>query len=415
MELLFKYVKIFSLLFFFGSYSNVVFAQTLQDYLQLAEENNPGLKAEYAAFEAALQELPQVSSLPDPVLTMSAFGNMVETRMGPQEAKFSLMQMFPWFGTLKTKENVAQLIAEAEFQKYLNSQNWLFFRISQKYYELYELQEKIRFQTENLKIIKDFKDLALAKVRSGSGALADVLQTDLFINEIRTTLEILEREQNTLKVKFNVLLNRNSDAPIKIPAKLIIQPENLVTANDSVFENHPRMVAIEKMKTAAQFQKELAEKKGMPSFGLGVEYSIIGERMDMEVPGSGKDAFMPMVSVSLPIFRKKYKAAQKQAQFMQESYSEREKEIQNELISEYADVVFKLQKSVSMINLYKKQIESTEQVLNLSLSAYQNSTVGFKEVLELRQELLKFQVQKAAAEVSFLSARAQLKYLKNTF
>ena len=76
-------------------------AQSLEQYLLRAARENPAIKASYSEFQAALEEVPQVRSLPDPQLTMTAFGSMVETRLGPQEARFSLMQMFPWFGTLE--------------------------------------------------------------------------------------------------------------------------------------------------------------------------------------------------------------------------------------------------------------------------------------------------------------------------
>ena len=78
-------------------------AQTLEDYFKIAAENNPGLLSQYKEFEAALQKVPQVSTLPDPSLSVSALGQMIETRVGPQQARFSLTQMFPWFGTLKAQ------------------------------------------------------------------------------------------------------------------------------------------------------------------------------------------------------------------------------------------------------------------------------------------------------------------------
>ena len=40
-------------------------AQTLQNYLEIATDSNPGLKARYAEFEAAMQKIPQVKSLQD--------------------------------------------------------------------------------------------------------------------------------------------------------------------------------------------------------------------------------------------------------------------------------------------------------------------------------------------------------------
>ena len=83
--------------------------QKLEEYLLIASKNNSEIKAAYTEFEIAMQKSPQVKSLPDPTLTLSAFGRMVETRVGAQEARFSIMQMFPWFGTLAAKENVAML------------------------------------------------------------------------------------------------------------------------------------------------------------------------------------------------------------------------------------------------------------------------------------------------------------------
>ena len=69
----------------------------------MAAQNNPEMKSAYAHFEAAMQKSPQVVRCSDPTLTMSAFGRMVETRVGSQEARFSFMQMFPWFGTSAVK------------------------------------------------------------------------------------------------------------------------------------------------------------------------------------------------------------------------------------------------------------------------------------------------------------------------
>ena len=133
---------------------NSIYAQnqTLQDYLVIAAQNNPEVKAAYVEFEAAMQKSPQVSSLPDPSLTMSAFGRMIETRIGSQEARFSFMQMFPWFGTLAAKENAANLMAEASFQKYVDTKNEVFLNIKKMYAEIYELNQMIQLEEKNLQI-----------------------------------------------------------------------------------------------------------------------------------------------------------------------------------------------------------------------------------------------------------------------
>ena len=58
-----RYILIITVLLLSGLRIN---AQTLEESLKIASENNPLLKAKYAEFEAALQKVAQVNSLPDP-------------------------------------------------------------------------------------------------------------------------------------------------------------------------------------------------------------------------------------------------------------------------------------------------------------------------------------------------------------
>ncbi|HSL89450.1 MAG TPA: hypothetical protein VK870_09120, partial [Ignavibacteriaceae bacterium] len=49
--------------------STSVSAQTLDDYLKIAAENNPGLKSKFYSYQASLKKVPQVGSLTDPQLS----------------------------------------------------------------------------------------------------------------------------------------------------------------------------------------------------------------------------------------------------------------------------------------------------------------------------------------------------------
>jgi outer membrane protein TolC len=131
----------------------------------------------------------------------------------------------------------------------------------------------------------------------------------------------------------------------------------------------------------------------------------------MSVPDNGKDAFMPMVSVSLPIFRGKYKAAQKEAQLMQESYSLQREEAANRLISSYDMIWFEIQKQIELIQLYEEQIQESRQSLNLLFSAYSTSGKDFEEVLRMQQQILKYQKMKATALSEYHIALAELDYI----
>ncbi|MDR1610765.1 MAG: transporter, partial [Candidatus Symbiothrix sp.] len=89
--------------------SLAAFTQTdsLPGYLQIAAENNPGVKADFLVYQAALQKVPQAGALQDPQLDFGFFLQPMEIIDGKQVADIKLMQMFPWFGTRKAARTEA--------------------------------------------------------------------------------------------------------------------------------------------------------------------------------------------------------------------------------------------------------------------------------------------------------------------
>ena len=78
----------------------------LGGYITDALGRNPAIREAAARYRAALQRVPQVRSLPDPMVTFTQALRSVETRVGPQHQTVMLSQAFPWFGTLALREQV---------------------------------------------------------------------------------------------------------------------------------------------------------------------------------------------------------------------------------------------------------------------------------------------------------------------
>lgn len=388
-------------------------AQSLEDYFKAAADNNPGLQAEYKEFEAALQKVPQVSTLPDPSLSVSAFGQMIETRVGPQQARFSLSQMFPWFGTLRAQGDVAALAAEARLQSYFNARNKLYNEVAETYYMLYGVEQQMVIQQKNIEVLESFKTIATSRFENGKGSLADVLRADIVLKGAGTGLVILEKERHPLTVRFNRLLNRPDSAAIAMPDSTgmgFSPPPSDSTA--TWLQRHPMVAGLELMEQRSKAAEYAARKQGMPMLGVGIDYVIVGKRMDAGAPpDNGKDAIMPMVSVSLPVFRKKYRAAIREEQIMQESYRLRQQEVINTLSADIEAVLFELSRQQELTALYGEQVAATRQTLRLLLTAYGNSGAGFDEVLMMQQRLLEFEEKAVDALVSYLAATAKYNYL----
>ena len=387
------------------------FSQTLDTYLSTAAENNPKLKSAYAQFEAAMQKSPQVSSLPDPSLTMSAFGRMVETRLGAQEAKFSLMQMFPWFGTLQAKEDASVLMAEAKFQNYLNLRNQLFFDIKSVYAELYALDKTIQLKKENLNILDSYRELSLSRFKSGNAPMVNVIKVDIKREAAITEIKLLEELLKPLETQFNLMLNRKPETTVQVQDTLVFKMPEILLNTEDLFSNHPSVIGLEKQKESYEIQQIVAQKEGLPMLGLGIEYSIISKRTDANPEMNGQDAIMPMFTVTLPIFRKKYNAAKKEAAFMVSSMEQEQEAQKNELQSAYEITVYNLRKAEQLIALYEKQLISSGQANKLLVSGFSNATIDFEEVLQMNQDILMLQTQKVEAIKNGFTAEAKLEYL----
>lgn len=79
---------------------------------------------------------------------------------------------------------------------------------------------------------------------------------------------------------------------------------------------------------------------------------------------NGKDMFMPMLKISLPIFRKKYNAQQRESKHYWKSSELKYENTMNQLQAEYIRITQQLEDAARKIDLYQKQYD-------LSLATYQ--------------------------------------------
>ncbi|MCB9251155.1 MAG: TolC family protein [Flavobacteriales bacterium] len=386
-------------------------AQSLENCLQIAAENNPELKAKYSDFEASLQKVAQVSGLPDPVVSFGYFISPVETRVGPQRAKIGITQMFPWFGTLKTAGNVLLLQSEARYSEFLNSKNELYMQVKSAWYPIYEVNQKILMQKKNLEILKSYKSLATSKFRNDRGSMVDVIRVEIMLDNTETEIKLLEDQLKPLTVHFNKLLNRPDTVLVQVEQELSLAPLSLDYRKDSLLLNNPQLQALDLKLQSAMEAEELNKKQALPKFGLGLDYVFVGKRTDMAVPDNGKNVIMPMLSMSIPVYRAKYKASTNESRINQVSISTYRIHMENVLISTYESAKFDLEKATKQFELYNRQILKIDQVIRLLESAYSNSGKDFEEILKLNQEILSVQIGKATATKSFYLALAKLDYL----
>jgi outer membrane protein TolC len=391
-------------------------AQTeLDGYLKIGAENNPGLKAKFSEYNAALEKVPQVGSLPDPTISFGYFITPVETRVGPQQAKFGINQMFPWFGTLNAKEDVVIQRAKASYEAFEEAKSKLFFDIKSAYFNIYFVQKGITITRENMAILNTFQQLALIKIETGKSSAVDEMRVEMEINELENQLAYLLDTKWTLEVQFNKLLNQPVENSIVIPE--VLWDEGLAlskaTLLDSITHQNHLIKQLEFKMASWQKQETAAKKMGAPKFSVGVDYVMIGNSSNPTLGSeNGKDAILfPKIGITIPLYRKKYKAMVKEASFKMEATQFQKEEKQNQLTILFEKGYKDYKDGERRIVLFQKQFKLAEKSLNILLTSYSSNGQNFEEVLRMERKVLKYGLELDKARADKNAAAAFINYL----
>jgi outer membrane protein TolC len=160
-------------------------------------------------------------------------------------------------------------------------------------------------------------------------------------------------------------------------------------------------------------RKKMVTRMGYPMVGIGVNYSLIN-KSDMSTSAmNGKDMIMPMVTVTLPIYRKKYKAMQTETGFMKLATEQGYKAAANSLQTEYYEALQLYQDAGRRINLYENQSKLAQKSLDIMIKSFSTSSYGLTDVLRVRQQTLDYEFKKVEAITDYNTSVAWLKRLGN--
>lgn len=386
---------------------------TLNDYLLHAASENLHLKAKYSLYLAALEKVDQQNALPDPTVSFGYFISPVETRVGAQRFKASLSQMFPWAGTRKVREQAATSLAKARFEEFMAAKNQLFLQVKTKWLALYELEQEIILARDNLGILKTYEPVTKTKYESNLVSLADLVRVQIKIDEVNTQLELLALKRPSLISDFNTLLSREITSEVFVADSLTFD-QSTAYSLDSVLVAHPELKAARQNLEAIDAQITLADLKRKPNIGVGLDYAFVSKRSGVTLDDNGKDILMPMVSLSLPIFRKKNQAFKKEAEFRKESLLSSLQASENDLRNDWTKTDYALARATQELALYQSEIEKTNLLLRVLTTEYTNNSLDFEELLITQQKLLALKRSELYARVAYQEALFRKDYLTAT-
>ena len=445
---------------------------SLMHYLELATKNNPTVLQRYNEYQASLQKVPQVGSLPDPQLEMGIFLSPMEVMSGNQVADIKLMQMFPWFGVIRNAKDEMSLMAKMKFEAFRDAKLQIYYDVQRAWFDLYKVRQNIRISEKNVELLKTIERLTLVKFRSGSSGsgsavsggnmsgssvqsttsgssgmiimggssgastasrpatssgsssmgsssgasgLSEVYQIQIETASLEDNIASLKNEELAAVARFNSLLNRQQKTSVASVELLPIEPLDIayLSVNDSMFTRNPMLGMLSYEQQSLMARTKMQKQMGLPMVGVGLNYTVINKSEMSTSTMNGQDMIMPMLTVSLPIYRKKYKAMQTETNFLKAASEQNYQATVNALQSEYYQALQQYNDATRRMKLYDNQSQLAKKSLDISIKTFSSSASGLSDILRIRQQLLDYELKQVEAVVEYNKAEALIKRLKS--
>ena len=384
---------------------------SLAVYIAEAIRNNPALKSEYQAYQAQMTNAQGAGVLSDPQLSVGLFPQAMHHVNGKQLATITIMQMFPWFGTLKAGREQMEYKAQEAYQKFREKSLSLAFDVEKQWYSILATQEKVKAVKQKRALLNDIKKVAIYLYKNYTAGrntkMSDQLRLDAEEERLKEQTESLETQLTLQKQQFNITLHRQPNVALSLPDSIPLR--QMPTFNWTEIErNNPKLAQYSAIQKAFKSQEEQTRAKGMPMIGVGLQYMLNGKvDMPMMPNMNGKDMVMPMVSVTIPIYRKKITSAIHSAQLMERSAAYNYQSQLDALQSTYLSIEQRADDIKRKLKLYESEVSLLNRTLELMQKEYATGATSLTDILQTTRESIDYDLLKAEANAQYNTITAE--------
>ena len=374
---------------------------SLQVYMLAAIQSNPAVSASYNRYKAQMEASTGAGQLPDPEFGRSIYPQAMHHSNSKQILTLSVMQMFPWFGTLKSVRMAQQWQAEAMYQRFREEGLSLVFDVQKQWYDILLTRQQLKSVRENLKTLKDIEQVALAQYRTALGMknsrMSDQLRLQAEELRLQEQIESLRDKEKLQCRQLNLLMHRDANSKLVLPDSMSIRPFPVVDWG-KLESASPRLQQLSAQEKMYRSQADAVRGQGFPRIGIGLEYMVNGKiNMPVMPDMNGKNMVMPMLKVTLPIYRSKTRAGIKSAQLMQQSANDAYLRQQDELHAQYLSVEQRAEDAKRQASLYDNELKLLNQTLHLMVAEYANGTTSLTDILQTSRENIDYSLKKFEA------------------
>jgi len=364
----------------------------LSALLDEATRSNPDILATRLGWQAATQVPSQVSTPPDPQVTLqhvsvgsprpfAGYSNSDFAYIG-----FGVSQDLPYPGKLKLKGEAAQQDAAISRDKVEAVRRSVLQQVKEAYYQIAYVQQTLEVLDRNGTLLEQVEKIADARYRVGEGSQQDILKSQLertkLLREVAHHHELMNSQQALLRK----LLNRPPGSP-DISTEPLVETPLVYTSDEllaKVRTENPEVASQQETVKKQSLQVEIARKDRYPDFSVQYMWQHTAEPF--------RDYYMLSVSARIPIYRRR-KLNPEMTQAVEELNRSR-REYESQIQTAYFDVrnqYLAAETASQMLKIYREGlIPQALAAYQSGLTSYQGGGVDFETLFSSFLDVLNF-------------------------
>lgn len=386
----------------------------LRELVAILLDKSPTIAASRARWRAAIERVPQASTLPQPMLSYTWLPEPVETRVGPNEHRIQLTQAIPFPVKLIARDGVATARARAAAAAHDRVVRDEISRLERDWADFYYAARAIEIADQHIAIAKALSEVAATRYSASRGTLFDVSKAQSQLAQLGYDKVRLSEQLEVTAARLNATLGRPRHAPLAAPGAL---PHLAVSIGEDALlaialENQQELRELDQHIHAADAGITLAHSSWFPDLGVGVQYLVNGPARMPDVADSGRDALGITFTLSLPIWFGDNAARVAEARAAREAALAAKKSHLDGLRAALADAVFRERNARRLRTLYDEEL--LPQASRAMETAEQWNRAGaahFTDFLEARGVYYSFALARERAVADHFKAVVRIEQL----
>ena len=368
------------------------FPTPLSTLLDEAVRNNPDILAVRRGWQAAAQVPSQVSTPPDPQVTLqqvavgsprpfAGFSNSDFAYIG-----FGISQDLPYPGKLKLKGESAQQDVTISRDKLEAVRRSVLQQVKEAYFQIAYVQQTLEVLDRNGKLLEQIEKIADARYRVGEGSQQDILKAQLERTKLLRDVAHYHQLMETQQALLRKLLNRPPGFP-GISTEQLVETPLHATSDEllaKVRTENPEVSGQQEMVKRQSLQVEIARKDRYPDFSVQYMWQHTAEQF--------RDYYMLSFSARIPIYRRR-KLNPEMNQAVEELNRSR-REYESQIQSAYFNIrnqYIAAETASQMLKIYREGlIPQALATYRAGLAAYETGTLDFESLFSAFLDVLNF-------------------------